>query len=32
MQSEEIDIVAALASLLKPLREMEKLASKPITQ
>ena len=32
MQSEEIDIVAALTSLLKTLREMEKLASKPITQ
>ena len=32
MQSDEIDIVAALTSLLKTLREMEKLASKPLSQ
>ena len=32
MQSDKIDIVAALTSLLKTLREMEKLASKPLSQ
>ena len=32
MQSDEIDIVAALTSLLKTLREMEKLASKPLSK
>ena len=32
MQYDEIDVVAALTSLLKTLREMEKLASKPLSQ
>ena len=32
MHSDEIDIVAALTSLLETLREMEKLASKPLSQ
>ena len=32
MQCDEIDIVAALTSLLKTLREVEKLASKPLHQ
>jgi len=32
MQDDEVDIVAALTSLLKILREMETLSSKPLTQ
>ena len=32
MQSDDIDIVAALTSLLKTLQEMEKLTSKPLSQ
>ena len=32
MQSDEIDIFAALTNLLKTLREMEKLSSKPLSE
>ena len=32
MQDDEVDIMAALTSLLKTLREMETLSSKPLTQ